>query len=367
MESNKRQEDAGDAVPDTKKQKLADTRTGLLLGYGNPLLDISVNGNQEFLDKYDLKANNAILAEDKHVPLYDEMVKTFKDSVEYVPGGATLNALRVAQWLLGNKEATTFFGCIGKDDKFGSILIDKSKEAGVNVQFQYTEKEATGTCAVICTGNDRSLVANLAAANCFTESHLDNADNWSLVEKAQYYYCAGFPLTVCPAAMLRIAKHANEKNKTFCMNLSAPFLCSFFKQPMLEILPYVDILFGNETEAEEFAKANDLGTTNIKEIALKIAAMEKTNKSRSRMVVFTQGDLAAIVAQDGKITEYPATSVNSTDVVDTNGAGDAFVGGFLAQLVQGKPISESMRCGHWAGNLIIQRPGCTFPENPSFA
>ena len=31
------------------------------------------------------------------------------------------------------------------------------------------------------------------------------------------------------------------------MNLSAPFLCQAFKKPMMEALPYVDILFGNES------------------------------------------------------------------------------------------------------------------------
>jgi adenosine kinase len=41
------------------------------------------------------------------------------------------------------------------------------------------------------------------------------------------------------------------------MNLSAPFLCQFFKQPMLELAPYWDILFGNESEALAFAENND--------------------------------------------------------------------------------------------------------------
>ncbi|ESO87167.1 hypothetical protein LOTGIDRAFT_210552 [Lottia gigantea] len=341
-------------------------RPGILLGYGNPLLDISIISDEDFLKKYDLKANNAILAEEKHLPMYDDMVKSYPDTVEYVPGGATLNAIRVAQWLVGVDNATTVFGCIGKDDKFGSILKEKGKDAGVNVKFQVTEKQPTGTCAVVCTEKNRSLVANLAAANCFTESHLDDPENWKLVEKADFYYCAGFPLTVCPEAMLRIAKHANEHNKVFCMNLSAPFLCTVFKSAMLQVLLYVDILFANETEAAEFATANDINTKDLKEVALKVADMEKVNSKRSRMVVFTQGDLPAIVAKDGKITEYPASSVDSKNIVDTNGAGDAFVGGFLAQLVQGKPISECMRCGHWAGNLIIQQSGCTFPKKPSF-
>lgn len=39
---------------------------------GNPLLDIQVYNGEELLKKYDLKANDAILAEEKHAPLYDK-------------------------------------------------------------------------------------------------------------------------------------------------------------------------------------------------------------------------------------------------------------------------------------------------------
>lgn len=66
-----------------------------MVGLGNPLLDISANVEEEFLSKYDLKPNNAILADEKHKPLYDEMIKKYK--VDYIPGGATQNTLRVAQ------------------------------------------------------------------------------------------------------------------------------------------------------------------------------------------------------------------------------------------------------------------------------
>ncbi len=40
------------------------------------------------------------------------------------------------------------------------------------------------------------------------------------------------------------------------MNLSAPFLCQFFKAPMLECMPYCNVLFGNESEAAAFAETN---------------------------------------------------------------------------------------------------------------
>lgn len=44
----------------------------------------------------------------------------------------------------------------------------------------------------------------------------------------------------------------------FIMNLSAPFLCQFFRAPMLEASPYWDVLFGNESEALAFAEANEI-------------------------------------------------------------------------------------------------------------
>ena len=36
----------------------------------------------------------------------------------------------------------------------------------------------------------RSLVASLAAANCYEFSHLEKKENWAYVEKANFYYVA---------------------------------------------------------------------------------------------------------------------------------------------------------------------------------
>ncbi|CAN0431315.1 unnamed protein product, partial [Hapterophycus canaliculatus] len=46
----------------------------------------------------------------------------------------------------------------------------------------------------------------------------------------------------------------------------------------------------------------------------------------------------------------------------STGAGDAFVGGFLAQLVKNESIDKCVDAGHWASRVIIQRSGCTFPS-----
>ncbi len=54
---------------------------------GNPLLDIISEVNHEFLEKYGLKLDNAILAEEKHVSMYKEMEEFAKVRVCFsIPG-----------------------------------------------------------------------------------------------------------------------------------------------------------------------------------------------------------------------------------------------------------------------------------------
>lgn len=336
-----------------------------LFGMGNPLLDICAVVDKDFLDKYSLKPNDQILAEAKHKELFEELVKKFK--VEYHAGGATQNSIKIAQWMIQEPHKVgTFFGCIGKD-KFGEILKEKAEEVHVNAHYYEQDEEPTGTCAACITGDNRSLVANLAAANCYKkDKHLDLEENWKLVEKAKVYYIAGFFLTVSLESILKVAKHASENNKLFCMNLSAPFICQFFKDNLMQVMPYVDVLFGNETEATAFAKEQDFDTKDIKEIARKAQALPKDNKKRQRVVVITQGKDETVMALSDKIETFPVVKTDPKYIVDTNGAGDAFVGGFLSELVQEKPLDQCVKAAHYAANVIIQRAGCSFPEKPDF-
>lgn len=336
---------------------------GILFTLGNPLLDVSAEVDESFLVKYKLKPNDAILATDDHLNLCQDMIDCgYK--IDYVPGGATQNSARVAQWLIGIEGAAIYMGCIGRD-KYGEIMEKMMKDIGVNVVYKYLDTESTGTCAVCVTGTNRSLVAYLGAANHFAKDHLEVQENRGLMEKAQFYYMAGYPLTVCPDVMLDVARFASAHNRTFALNLSAPFLCSFFKEPMLKLLPYVDILFGNETEAAEFSKANDLGLTDIRDIATHIARWPKDNGAKKRMVVFTQGALPTLVVHGNMVQEFPVIPIEEKDIVDTNGAGDAFVGGFLAQLVQGRSLESSIHSGNYAANYIIQQLGVQIKGKPT--
>ena len=62
--------------------------------------------------------------------------------------------------------------------------------------------------------------------------------------------------------------------------------------------------------------------------------------------------------------QAPVELLPKEQLVDTNGAGDAFVGGFLSQLVAGKELLECARAGNYAARVVIQQSGCALPPLP---
>lgn len=124
---------------------------GTILGLGNPLLDITVQTTPDFLRKYSLSENDARLATPDHDALFNEIQEM---QPRYSAGGATLNSIRVAQWILNQRGVTGFVGAIGKDDS-GNIMKDCCKEIGVQNHFFETDEERTGVCAALITGENR--------------------------------------------------------------------------------------------------------------------------------------------------------------------------------------------------------------------
>lgn len=127
---------------------------------------------------------------------------------------------------------------------------------------------------------------------------------------------------------------------------------------------YVNVCVGNESEAAAYAEAHGWETKDVKEIARKIAALPKVNSQRPRTVVFTQGAEQTILVQRESVKEYPIIKIQKDQIVDTNGAGDAFVGGFMSQYVQGKDFDTAVAAGHYVANIVIQRSGPTYPKEP---
>lgn len=336
-----------------------------LVCLGNPLLDLQSKVDFEYLSKYGLKENDAILAGPEHAPIFGEVLQ--KDDLQVIAGGAAQNTARGAQYILP-PHSVVYFGSVGQD-VYAEKLNQANKEYGLRTEYQTHASIETGKCAVLLNGVNRSLVTDLAAANHFQASHLDKDENWELIEQATHYYIGGYHLTVSPEAIAKIGMHSSDNNKVCVLNFSAPFIPQFFKNALSSSLPFIDIVVANEAEAEAYSQANNLGCSDkdLVAIAKEVAKLPKANVSRPRIVIFTQGTLPTVTVtydfstESFDVQEYPVYSLDSSKIVDTNGAGDAFAAGLIASLVQGKDLNLSVHVGQWAAALSIQQVGPSFP------
>lgn len=291
-------------------------------------------------------------------------------------GGSAQNVARIAAGILKKNpeypSKVMFTGCIS-NDKFGSLMSEKAKEDGVIVNYSICETVPTGTCAVCLTdgGKNRSLCAFLGASQKFSEKHL--IDNWNeLVEHTNIVYISGFLIAVSPATFHLLGEHVAKSDwrKTFCLNLSAPYVSDVFGNEIEKIMKYVDILFGNDDEALAYAKFKNWKSTNIEDIATMIAQEPKVRKT-DRLVVITQGERPVIVVKnsfsnkgDDELKQgscekfsFPCEPIPDDEIVDTNGAGDSFVGGFLSQYILNREIKRCVEIGSYSARKIIRVSG----------
>eukprot|EP00898_Chlorokybus_atmophyticus_P006026 jgi/Chlat1/6424/Chrsp45S00463 len=319
---------------------MAAAAAGALLGLGNPLLDITavVAEGSDLLERYGLRPGQALRAEERHLPLYKELCGggggDDHHHVTYTAGGSTQNSMRVAQ-----------------------------------VEYLEVDDEATGHCAVLVCDAERTLVTNLCAAHSYSTSHVLQPEVWAHLERARVIYSASFFLTCAFETIMLVAKHCLETSKPYAANLSATFIMRNpdYLARLLEVLPYVDYLFGNDEEALAFAESQGWphSEDDVESTALRLSAWRKASGTRSRTVVITRGPKSSVVAVNSRVLLYPVVPVADNELVDTNGAGDAFVGGFLSQVMLWKDVAACMRAGHYAANVVVRRSGCTFPEHPN--
>jgi adenosine kinase len=274
------------------------------------------------LDKYGMKRNDTILAEEKHMGIYDDLLHN-RDA-KLIAGGAAQNTARGAQYMLP-PNSVWYIGCVG-DDEYAALLREKCAKEGVHTEYRVDEKEPTGRCGVIINGHNRSMCTHLAAANEYKLEHLKQERIWSMVEKTEVFYVGGYHLTVCVPAIMALAEEALAKNKPFMLGMGAMFIPQFFKDQLAQVMPYCDYVFGNEDEAEVWAKSQGVETQDVKQIAKMMCEVEKKNKHRPRTVVITHGTEPTITARMNadmvvEFNEIPVQKIADDQINDTNGAG----------------------------------------------
>ncbi|KAF5289757.1 hypothetical protein FQA39_LY03674 [Lamprigera yunnana] len=320
--------------------------------FGSPLIDLVINVTDTFLEKFDLNHNDAVALQNDNV-LFEEVEKLMP---KYVIGGCALNTARALKKVLENGTCTVV-GAVGDDDycKYIKNQLDEDTVGWVFV----TLPTNTGRCAVLVNGNHRSLCTDLGASKYFTVENLQSEEIWKVVQNAHYFYLPGFFLSVSVECVTILAQHTFQK--FFSLNLSAPFIVERYKDQILDLLPYVDILFGNETEVKSLAKALGWEYKDLSEMLLRINALNV--RSKSRVTVITRGPKSVLMAHDNNVAEFLVEELEQDKIKDTNGAGDAFVGGFLANFIMGKSLGTCVLGGIDIARRAIQHNGCLFGSN----
>jgi 5-dehydro-2-deoxygluconokinase len=110
------------------------------------------------------------------------------------------------------------------------------------------------------------------------------------------------------------------------------------------LVPFVDVVVGNESEFEAFAGPDPL------------RAARSLLGTGPDTVVLKRGGAGVLALSGEGVEEIPGLPV---EVVNGLGAGDAFVASLLDSLLRGLPVGEACRRGNAAGAIVAGRLACS--------
>lgn len=234
-------------------------------------------------------------------------------------------------------------------DSLAAVATDAMDSVGLSKDHLfYSETEPTGVALISVDENTSQNEIIIVPGACATISDEDIASVAERIKESAYLL---LQLEVNQDANEKVAAMAKAAGVKVVVN-TAPY------SPVTdEFLSGCYLVTPNEVEAEELTGicVSDL------ESADKAAKVFKDKGVQN--VVITLGSRGVYVNEDGKSEIVPAYKVNA---IDTTGAGDAFNGGLLTALSEGKTIGEAARFANALAAISVQRIGTT-PSMPTRA
>ena len=127
----------------------------------------------------------------------------------------------------------------------------------------------------------------------------------------------------------------------------------------LPLLPYLDTLIINDYEAGALANIETVSKGMTDACACRKAAeilMERSNVSLAA-IHFPQGGI--VLKRNGEIAEHTSVNIPKSEVVGSNGAGDAFAAGILFGHHESWPIQQSLKLAHASAATSMRHESTT--------
>jgi len=277
--------------------------------------------------------NMDLLIRTPRMPLEGETIHG--QDLKMIPGGKGANQA-VAAAKLGASVAMV--GKVGHDT-FGTDLVNGLVAYGVDTSLVGVDSGSpTGTAVIIIDqeGENRIIVSAGANGHVIKED-VDQAESFlrqAIVVALQFE----IPLDVVDYALTK----ASGFGATTILN---PAPC---RPVSPEFLARADYLVLNETETQTLTGHR---VNNLEEAEDAAQTLLRWGVAE---VILTLGESGALLANKEGVTHVPARKVQ---VVDTTGAGDAFIGALAVALTRGLHSSDAVHYATCAGTLAVTKLG----------
>lgn len=242
------------------------------------------------------------------------------------------NAFNVAVALARSARTVAYFGAVGRDTR-AELILAAGRAAGVDVSSVERRPGATGV-TIVEHGADGERIFVHEDYGVAAEYRIDSIVDL-LVTGYRWIHLARQP-DVDLLARRALAAVQNGDGARATISYDAGDHTS--RDTIARIARHVDVLFVSAVDP----------STDAREIAEEAQAFGAT------LVVVTCGARGAIAHGVGE-SRWSQSAVQVQEVIDTLGAGDSFIAGFVSSLLDDPDVGRALQAGALAGAEAVAR------------
>jgi sugar/nucleoside kinase (ribokinase family) len=226
--------------------------------------------------------------------------------------------------------------------RFGDLAREAIKAEGIRIGITHRAERDTGLCVALTEASaERSFISYIGAEGELTAEDLASVP----AEAGDYVYVSGYSLLHGGKAQALVDWVLDLPRGINVVFDPGPLVDSPDEPLMQALLSRIDLWTSNSVEAVKFTGASDIAEA-LSRLADHLPA--------GVLMVVRDGPQGCWISQRGDRQHVPGFKVAA---VDSNGAGDAHAGVFVAGLAQGLSASEAALRANAAAALAVTRWG----------